>query len=420
MQESLYSYLQNNTNPYYFELLQYDIKKRLYHYGENFKSPFKLESSLTDNWLDLLRLFFPLLKQKKINPFSKALISNAYFSFNQNLRKEGFQPFTVPWALSKKAPYIKDNSFYIKSLILNIKLKYLPANKLLNDHFYSLIDDYQFRATRLIKNSNISACVFSNDLGFNERLFIDIFKSLERPSFIFSHGGLPVVNNCIDDNRADYLLVWGEKIKESFINLGIDPLKIFVTGHPNYTNINVKSLKFNFENILVLTKTSPGVPHNYSNLIVSDRGNAILYLLQIQNVLSEIGVKKVRLRLHPSENPNWYLQFLDKEFFKIEDGNLSTALRKSTLVIGPASTVILEALYSGVNYVIYEPCISKIDIFGYELIAPFDGSNSKTPAFNNISDLKHALVTKESCDLTVIPEYFKAPFDISCLKNIIK
>ena len=67
-----------------------------------------------------------------------------------------------------------------------------------------------------------------------ERMAIDAGKEMGIPTVVFLHG-LPARYNKIDDNRANYLCVWGEGIKEQYINVGVDPDKILITGHPSFS-----------------------------------------------------------------------------------------------------------------------------------------------------------------------------------------
>ena len=64
-------------------------------------------------------------------------------------------------------------------------------------------------------------------------------------------------------------------------------------------------------------------------------------LHMIGKVLKELGA--VELRMHPSENPDWYAKFIDTKFL-IDQDKLSASLANSTLVIGPVSTLFIDAI----------------------------------------------------------------------------
>jgi hypothetical protein len=266
-------------------------------------------------------------------------------------------------------------------------------------------------------SANIAALIVPNDQSFFELLNILIFRDIKKPSFIFLHG-LPCRYNIYDENQTDYLIVWGEKIKEHYTDVGFDPKKIFVSGHPYYKPKQKTILRNSLENILIITKSTEGAQYR-DKVRIADRGNLVLYLYSIQNVLQKIGVKHVRLRPHPSESSAWYFQFLDKNFFRLDALELSKSLDQSSLVIGPTSSVLLQSLYHDVNYLIYEPTINNLNLIGFSLVPPFDGSNKKVPAAQNEQELSELLKDKISIDPSVINDYIQTPFDISFIKRLI-
>jgi hypothetical protein len=265
--------------------------------------------------------------------------------------------------------------------------------------------------------SDAKALFVPNDVSFFENLSIAIFKELKRPSFIFLHG-LPGRYNIIDENRSDYLIVWGEKIRQYYIQTGFSPEKVLVSGHPFYTDPGKKELRNDLSDILVLAKIGVG-QHHSDGVKLYDRGNMILYLVYIQQVLSKLGVKRVRLRLHPSANTSWVYQYLDKSFFICDEAPLQSSLERSSLVIGPTSTVFLEALYAGVNYLPFEPAENGVTILNEQLVLPFDGSEPGVPVSFNTKELEYHLRNKSLTDRNILYDYISAPFDIHFLKDLI-
>ena len=88
-----------------------------------------------------------------------------------------------------------------------------------------------------------------------------------------------------------------------------------------------------------------------------------VYIYEIGKVLKELG-GKAKLRMHPSENPDWYAKFIDTKFFVIDQDKLSASLANSTLVIGPVSTLFIDAINFGVSYIVYEPVKNGDGLFG--------------------------------------------------------
>ena len=161
---------------------------------------------------------------------------------------------------------------------------------------------------------------------------------------------------------------------------------------------------------MIVSKSLNGAQHRDAVRLI-DRGNLIIYLEGIRNVLKAIGVKKVRLRVHPSENIDWYFKFIDRDFFVADNVLLRDSLKRSTLVIGPTSTVFLESIYYGVNYLVYEPASQNVDLSGFPLVPPFDGSDPKVPIAKNEAELLRMLKEKTLVDKTVFNDYVDTPFD---------
>ena len=108
------------------------------------------------------------------------------------------------------------------------------------------------------------------------------------------------------------------------------------------------------------------------------------------------------------------------DFFVFDDAPLAESLHAASLVIGPTSTVLLEATYHGVNFVFYEPQENKADLMDNPLVPPFDGSDPKLPTARNEEELHEILHHKIMMDKTLFNDYIKTPFDISFLEKIIK
>ena len=144
-----------------------------------------------------------------------------------------------------------------------------------------------------------------------------------------------------------------------------------------------------------------------------------MYLLSIENTLKKLGVKQVKLRPHPSENANWYLKYIDKNFFIIDEESLTDSFSNSSLVIGPTSTTIIDAMAHEVNYLIYEPLINSKLINGFPVQPPLDGSDLRIPIARSEKDLLKFLRTKKKIDLSVYKEFSEPNFDISFLMDKI-
>jgi hypothetical protein len=211
-------------------------------------------------------------------------------------------------------------------------------------------------------------------------------------------------------------------MKENFVRLwGMDPNKVLVTWHPYYQTLPKRELRFWLENILVLNKSNSWTWWIYrEDSIAWDIWASIYYLYSIENTLKKHGVKSVRLRIHPDEDMNRYKKHINTDFFIFDKEPLSESLNKSTLVIGPWSTVFLESIYHGVNYLFYEPWENNIDCMNFPLTPPFDWSDSKAPVARNEEMLFKMIEQKKMLDKSIFNDYIKTPFDIGFLKWLIK
>ena len=243
---------------------------------------------------------------------------------------------------------------------------------------------------------------------------------MNRPSFVFTHG-MPGLYSLEVDNRADYLMVWSEKIKNNYINAGFEASKVKVVGHPLYKSIDKeKSLRSDLSDVLVIPISSvTWHQQSYDNIVVGDASTVVLYLYKVQKVLMRLGVKKARYRPHPSINKDWVVPFIDPSFYVLDTEPLSTSLNRSSLLIGSVSTVLLEALMHGVNYIAYDPKDENgHNMGGYKAVPPFDGSDEKLIMSNDETELEYMLKTNAITDYNLVHDYIQG-FDLSVIKELI-
>jgi len=420
----LLDYLKNNS--YFtqtrYDNIRYELDKYLHYYGDHYKYPHEFQGKKSESLLRIYikRLFvlYKILQNRKSKAIGEMILSNAYFSVNEELKNLGYQVFCPSWRMVNDRNVLSSFNLFLRSEKIKSKFSNSNFNELLKEDFITEINEFEEELTLLLRKRKIKSLFVPNDVSFFENLSLQICKRLGIPTFIFLHG-LPGRYNQIDEHRSDYLIVWGEKIKENYIKTGMNPDKIFVSGHPYYKKLEFSKLRYSFNNVLVLTKSIVGAHHS-DGVILGDRGNLILYLYSIEKILKGLGIKSVRFRPHPSENKDWYLKFINNDFYKLDIGNLQQSIKNSSLIIGPTSTVFLESLYYGVNYVVYEPSLNKTDIFNCQLVAPFDGTDSRIPVARNEDQLEHMLKNKIKIDINCFKDYISTPFDISFVKNLIK
>jgi len=443
-----YDYLLSQANKRdaeILDLLKFELDQRIYYYGQHFINP---REKYQDNIIkehkkdyslkNLIKIIMvkglskaryilkglpktkPILKDD-FDESKKNILSNSYShsSISLELCKLGYNVITPIWAgdCQPRNP-VSPISFIQQTLSIVNKLYNGNFNELLSEPFKKEIEDY-ISVSKDIYKKYIDALIVPYDMPSMEKIAIKIFKEIKKPSFLFSHALMVRYNN-IDENRTDYLIVWGEKIKQHYIDYGLFSAdKIFVSGHPYYNELKVKELRFSLDNILVITKPLPGAQMHSDRLTLTDRGNIILYLFSLQSVLQKFGIKTVRFRPHPSENGSWYLKYIDSDFYRLDNESLSDSLNSSSLVIGPTTTVMLDAIYHGVNYIVYEPVINDVTLSGLHNVPPFDGTDNRLPVAKDEDELYNIIKDKIAIDISIWDDYIKAPFDISFIKKLV-
>ncbi len=415
-----FNFLKNTefSDDTYFDMLKYEVDSKIYHYGDHFRRPtIKNTFTILKRHLGLM-LYFSLSKIGKVDKHSGAtILSNSYHGLNDDLLKLGYNVIRP----------IHDIRFNERSAGgLRLFKLYLEISTLLNsgnipttptDTLFDRIKEFEFEYSLIISRFNYEGLIVPNDSSLFELMNLNLFRIANKPSFIFLHG-LPSRYSLFEESKSDYLIVWGRRIKENYINAGFDEEKIFVSGHPLYKDYKLINLQFSAKSVLVVTKGLNGSQYREKN-VVGDRGNLITYLLSIKEALKMIGVKSARLRVHPSENYLWYKTFIGDDFFLEDNLVLSDSLKNSDLVIGPISTVFLDSIIAGTNYIIYEPIFEGLDHSGYPVVEPFDGSNSRIPVAHSFDDLVHNLKTKLVMDSSVALDYIDPHFNLEFLQSIV-
>lgn len=415
-------YNENANDQLFFDYLHFNLNNKIYSYGLQFKKSSeyekgfkrKIKDKLFRSGISIYAFLFSCIKKKTD---TNVILSSAYFNLNNNAELNDFLILTPPWIFGKSQKYF-EFLFFKETFEINNKLAG-DFKDLIKPSFISLAKRYKVSFKEYVLKYNIKALFLPQDIGFFEKLAIDVFKELNLPTFNFIHG-LPGIYNDIDYNRTTYLVVWGESIKKNFIKAGFDADKIIVNGHPKYNSLSFdQNLRFELDNILIITKSLNGSQFSDS-LILGDRSNLIYYLLSIKRVLEKLGVKKVRLRPHPSENIDWYYKYIEKDFFIFDSDDLKTSLNHSSLVIGGTSTTFLEALIEGVNYVVYEPLFGDVLVDGFYPVAPFDGSEKKVPVAQSEEELEELLIKKVFVDSTILNDYISKEFKTDVILDSLR
>lgn len=397
--------------------------ERFYHYGNHFKYQIERRKSLADRVARVKyeqaigAIVFLLERFKQKRP---SVISTAYFGvgsiFNENF---GINETRPPWMYNSKRSNVFDHRLFSWSNTLRKKFVHSNFHELTSDPFIEEVKAYQRAFKEFVVQNDIQALFLPHDVGFFEKLAVSTFKELGRPSFAFVHG-LQFWLNKYDFSRADYLVVWGELLKKDFVDHGANPNRILVSGHPSYQFPNNNNLRSGLDDVLVLSLSLNGIAPS-QEYFVSDRTNCIYYLNLVQESLMKQGVTSSRLRPHPSENPEWYQRNIDTKFFKLDKQPLAASLSSSTLVIGPTSTVFLDALQHGVNYLVFNPeNQTGKGLNGILVPSLYNGNHPKVPVAKTQPELEQLLSQNKTVDISIVKELMAEEFSLKQVFEIIQ
>lgn len=395
--------------------IQVVLTEHLYYFGDHFRFP--RERSSHDftrsirNYLRFLFVNYKIYQNRQKGAGNQIILSSSYFNVNQELKDLGYQVYCPSWEMTADRDVLTSRHIFSASEKIANKLMNLNFNEILSKPFLDEIAFFERDLKSFYKEQHIAALFLPSDVPFFSNLSIRVCRELGIPSFIFLHG-LPQDMPNSRYYRSDYLIVYGEKIKEIYVKDGMNPNKIFVSGHPSYKDFRQKELKFSLDNIIVLTKSVSGTDFG-------DRGNSILYLYSVEKTLRKLGVKSVTLRPHPGENPAWYSRFINTDFYNLSNRRSTRSIHEASLIIGPTSSVLLESIDKGINYLVYEPVINGREYTGRRVFPPFDGSDSRVPVATTEEDLEYLIRNRIKVDSSFFGDYSQLPFDLSFVKKLI-
>ncbi|MFT7071906.1 MAG: hypothetical protein ACJAX3_000880 [Patiriisocius sp.] len=337
-----------------------------------------------------------------------------------SLSQIGFDSYSPIWHPLRKKNIFGDYKTLKWCKNIQDRIRNDDFHLFLDSKFHNALEIFQQYLLAQYQEQDFRALFLYTDQYFYSKYSIDIFKKMNRPSFVFSHG-MPGLYSKEVDNRSDYLMVWSEKIRKNYIDVGFEPSKVKVVGHPIYKKLEKeKTLRSDLSDILIIPVSSvTWHQHTYNKPVVNDASMVVLYLYKVQKVLMRLGIKKARYRPHPSINKKWMYPFLDSDFYVLDSEALTTSLNKSSLVIGANSTVVLEALMQGVNYIAFDPKDKDgVNMSGYKAVPPFDGSEEKLMMAEDEFELEKMIKANVMTDYTIVHDFIQE-FDLTVLKDLI-
>lgn len=222
------------------------------------------------------------------------------------------------------------------------------------------------------------------DSAYLHQTVIEAARQLNIPSVVMLHGLPGIYHRGGCSQRSDYLLVWGDEIARRFVQAGRRADRIFQVGMPQAAAAPMTTARrHQAATATVLLLTNP-----FGNgTVLSAEDDAEIYLFAILDELCRRPNLQVLLRPHPSESAAYYQQsVMARHYDRVQlaaTEPIPDLLSRSDLVIGPISTVLVDALLARVPVV----CVN----FGkITYPAPFDGRWA-VPLVTTIHELRAQL-----------------------------
>jgi len=231
---------------------------------------------------------------------------------------------------------------------------------------------------KAIRDNSIKLVVLPNDVVQVCKGLVLVARKHRARSLVVQHG---FHGHRLDQDKryADMLAVWGELDKQQYVEEGIDPGRIFVTGSPTYDkfaehppqpNDEIKPIR----RVLIITTNLPGM---------SSAVDFCPYERFVPTVIKELrqrlGHLEIVVKIHPAEPKGLYERML-REFKDVkvqQHVDLFPLIEWSDLVIAAMSTAVFECVLLG------KPTLCVQFAKGrWNLPAPLDGLSGIPVAYD--------------------------------------
>lgn len=327
--------------------------------------------------------------------------------------------------MHKISEYLTDMDCYFTHLYADGLLDFLAQKELLN--FVPLCGPIKEATTNYFKNNhlkidyygkanNYDIVVTCTDLIIPKNIkntrIVHVQEGMTDPEdmryYMVKYLGLPnyLASTSVMglSDQYDIFCVASEGYKSKFINKGVIPDKIRVTGIPNYDNCESYRINnFPFHNFVLVATSDYRETFKYEN-----RDKFIKYALGIANG------RELIFKLHPNENvkrATKEIKRLAPDAKVFSEGNIHEMIANCDVLITKYSTVV----YTGIalNKEVY----SEIDINELKKLAPIQ--NSGNSAYNISNECRRLLMNSKANQfqrIRRIPLY--NPFQVA-IRNLV-
>lgn len=402
----------NSADRFYIDLIKHELEWQLYDDGAHAVRGKRRGSIFRKSDLIVYAKAIGLMfwQNSEINR-QKAILNLIPFGFDDVIRNAGYIPWSLPSVPRVGSCVVKSAKLLRYKYELDKLLRTSSFNDILGEGI-ELVRTFFLELKEIVRRNDFVAAMVLSDEPFIERCILAVFNELHKPTFIFSHG-LPGIYHKDLDSRSTHLMVWGRKIKENYIQAGFGPEKIHVVGNTKYAEVRTMKARWDDRRIVIVPESSiVWQQHTYEEPYCPDRNRILVYLYEIEYALKSLGYTEAYYRPHPSFDRKWISQFINRDFYKEDVIGLAESIEKATLVIGATSSVMLEYVMSGVNYIVYER--QKAGIY-----PPFDGSDPRVPFSNTPAGLMSLMKNRAVTDTSFIEDYM-IPFDTHVVTSLIQ
>lgn len=406
--------LDRGLDPVVTDDLKYAIERHLYHYGRQFRYGYEGGMGQTRSPQEALAILERIVPEifriesdprwieRAVEPYrgKRILFNNTYINrgigtanhqriYGDFLERAGWTQVPPPWS-DPSSP--NEEWLRLREILALFESTQDAAFELLvHPEYQGILARIEAILESLYATAPLQGLIAPYAETLFERASLRLFNKLGKVSMVAMHSALPGVISPEMLGPARHIVVWGDAAADSFAASGVDRARIVVSGHPLLDKLPRPVPQPDFADCLVLSRSQFGAPIG-DHPIHQNRGELVQYLDEVERVLKRLGVRKARLRPHPSESPAWYREFADARFYTIDEEPLDASLARAGVVIGATTSVLLDAHVAGKPYVVYEPReMVHGDDLGTPLVPPFDGSVPGVPFADSVDGLERLL-----------------------------
>lgn len=402
-----------------FDLLFFQLNKRIWYHSPYWNGSIGriyCTSNKANRKLAIFHHFLSKISQmkKKILRYydeEDIIVFEGYFNSQIDLPYKTVPPLDFSFVDMKHKKKMRKIA-EMQSIIENEGLEYL-----LSSDMNSRLEEMKSILYDLYADNRIKAFFSFQDCEFWTRLLLLVFRRLKKPSFVYIHG-MPEIYRT---HRSDFLLVWSKKMQENYIEAGVSPDRIFIIKDLKYYKKPVTMKPFSLDKVIVFGYSICGAVDTSSMEFCRNFSIGILFAEMVKTVLQKYNVKRAVFKPHPSENPEWYVKNIDQSFYSVETTmNQGRLFGSVTLAIGPTSTMLIDSVYHGVPYILFEPVYGGEELSDFKACPPFDGTDKFVPVCRTEDDLYNAIQNRRHAGQNVFYEYIDGNCPELSLETIIK